>query len=80
MTTSRECLIYISMSVLCTFNVYTKDQLQGKELSFESCSELDSKIIFSECRKIIVGALEGTRLELGVRLYWYNTAVQNFTN
>ena len=29
-------------------------------------SELDSEIILSECR--IVGALEGTRLELGVRL------------
>ena len=30
------------------------------------CSELDSEIILSECR--IVGALEGTRLELDVRL------------
>ena len=59
MTTSRELLINIFMSVFA--HILTK---------------LVSEIILSECR--IVGALEGTRLELGVRLvtlqlytYWY---------
>ena len=58
---------------------------KSKSSVLRDCSELDSEIILSECR--IVGALEGTRLELGVRLvtlqlytYWYNTAVQNFKN
>ena len=36
------------------------------------CSELDSEIILSDCR--IVGALEGTRLELGVGY----TTIQQF--
>ena len=58
---------------------------KSKSSVLRDCSELDSDIILSECR--IVGALEGTRLELGVRLvtlqlytYWYNTAVLNFKN
>ena len=64
-----------------------KTSSKSKSSVLRDCSELDSEIILSECR--IVGALEGTRLELhvGVRLvklqlytYWYNTAVQNFKN
>ena len=48
----------------------------SKSLVLTDCSELDSEIILSECR--IVGALEGTRLELGVRLVilqLYTTAI-----
>ena len=55
---------------------------KSKSSVLRDCSELDSEIILR-----IVGALEGTRLELGVGLvtlqlytYWYNTAVQNFKN
>ena len=62
-----------------------KTSSKSKSSGLTDCSELDSEIILSECR--IVGALEGTWLELGVRLvtlqlytYWYNTAVQNFKN
>ena len=62
-----------------------KTSSKSKSSVLRDCSELDSEIILSECR--IVGAVEGTRLELGVRLvtlqlypYWYNTAVQNFKN
>ena len=65
--------------------IFTFIQKTGSKSKSSDCSELDSEIILSECR--IVGALEGTRLELGVRLvtvqlytYWYNTAVQNFKN
>ena len=44
----------------------------SKSSVLTDCSEWDSEIILSECR--IVGALEGTRLELGVRLV-YTTAI-----
>ena len=81
-TTSREHLINIFMSVFVY--IFTTSS-KSKSSVLTDCSELDSEIILSECR--IVGALEGTRLELGVRLvtlqpytYWYNTAVQNFKN
>ena len=76
-TTSRDRHITVFMSVFC--------RPKSKSSVFTDCSDLDSEIILSECR--IVGALDGTRLELGVRLvtqqlytYWYNTAVQNFKN
>ena len=86
MTTSRECLINIFMSVFVyIFTFIQKTSSKSKSSVLTDCSELDSEIILSECR--IVGALEGTRLELGVRLvtlqlytYWYNTVVQNFKN
>ena len=62
-----------------------KTSSKSKSSVLTDYSELDSEIILSECR--IVGALEGTRLEVGVRLvtlqlytYWYNTAVPNFKN
>ena len=65
--------------------ILTFIQKTGSKSKSSVLSELDSEIILSECR--IVGALEGTRLELGVRLvtlqlytYWYNTVVQNFKN
>ena len=57
------------------FTFIQKTSSKSKSSVLIDCSELDSEIILSECR--IVGALEGTRLELGVRLqlytYWYNT-------
>ena len=66
------------------FTFIQKTSSKSKSSVLTDCGELDSEIILSECR--IVGALEGTRLEL-VRLvtlqlytYWYNTAVQNFKN
>ena len=85
-TTSREHLINIFMSVFVyIFTFIQRTSSKSKSSVLTDCSELDSEIILSECR--IVGALEGTRLELGVRLvtlqpytYWYNTAVQNFKN
>ena len=85
-TTSRERLINIFMSVFVYILTFIqKTGSKSKSSVLRDCSELDSEIILSECR--IVGALEGTRLELGVRLvtlqlytYWYNTAVQNFKN
>ena len=43
-----------------------KTSSKSKSSVLTDCSELDSEIILSECR--IVGALEGNRLELGVRL------------
>ena len=82
-TTSRERLINIFMSVFVY--ILTFIQKTSSKSKSSDCSELDSEIILSECR--IVGALEGTRLELDVRLvtlqlytYWYDTAVQNFKN
>ena len=67
------------------FTFTQKTNSKSKSTVSTDCSELDSEIILSECR--IIGALEGTRLELGVRLvtlqlytYWYNTVVQNFKN
>ena len=80
-TTSRERVTNIFMSVV----VYIFIQKTSSKSKSSDCSELDSEIILSERR--IVGALEGTRLELGVRLvtlqlytYWYNTVVHNFKN
>ena len=58
--------------LLCTF-VYTKDQLQVKGSVLTDCGELDSGIILSECRIV-----EGTRLELGMRLQLVNTTIQQF--
>ena len=59
-----------------------KTSSKSKSSDLTDCSELDRENILSECR--IVGALEGTRMELGVGLvriqlytYWCNTAVQN---
>ena len=46
--------------------IFTFIQKTSSNSKSSNCSELDSEIILSECR--IVGALEGTRLELGVRL------------
>ena len=48
------------------FMFIQKTSSKSKSSVLTDCSELDSEIILSECR--IVGALEGTRLELGVRL------------
>ena len=48
-----------------------KTSSKSKSSVLTDCSELDSEIILSECR--IVGALEGTRLELGVRLVTLQT-------
>ena len=48
------------------FTFIQKTSSKSKSSVLTDCSELDSEIILSECR--IVGALEGTRLELGVRL------------
>ena len=62
-TTSRECLINIFMSVFVyIFTFIQKTSSKSKSSVLTDCSELDSEIILSECR--IVGALEGTRLEL----------------
>ena len=85
-TTSRERLINIFMiGFVYIFTFIQKTSSKSKSSVLTDCSELDSEIILSQCR--IVGALEGTRLEPGVRLvtlqlytYWYNTAVQNFKN
>ena len=85
-TTSRERLINIFMSVFVyIFTFIQKTSSKSKSSVLTDCNVLDSENILSESR--IVGALEGTRLELGVRLvtlqlytYWYNTAVQNFKN
>ena len=66
-TTSRERLINIFMSVFVyIFTFIQKTSSKSKSSVLTDCSKLDSEIILSECR--IVGALEGTRLELGVRL------------
>ena len=66
-TTSRERLINIFMSVFVYILTFIqKTGSKSKSSVLRDCSELDSEIILSECR--IVGALEGTRLELGVRL------------
>ena len=83
---SREHLINIFMSIFVYILTFIqKTSSKSKSSVLTDCSELGSEIILSECR--IVGALEGTRLELGMRLvtlqlytYWYNTAVQNFKN
>ena len=48
------------------FTFIQKTSSKSKSSVLTDCSELDSEIILSECR--IVGALEGTQLELGVRL------------
>ena len=63
----------IFMSVLCIY-IFKRPSSKSKS---SDCSELDSEIILSECR--IVGAHEGTRLELGVRLVTlqlYNSELQ----
>ena len=80
---SCEHLINIFMSVFVYILAFIqKTSSKSKSSVLTDCSELDSEIILR-----IVGALEGTRLELGMRLvtlqlytYWYNTAVQNFKN
>ena len=48
------------------FAFIQKTSSKSKSSVLTDCSELDSEIILSECR--IVGELEGTRLEPGVRL------------
>ena len=48
------------------FSFIQKTSSKSKSSVLTDCSELDSEIIPSECK--IVEALEGTRLELGVRL------------
>ena len=62
------------------FTFIQKTSSKPKSSVLTDCSELDSEIILSECR--IVGALEGTRLELGVRLVHYSHiltgTIQNF--
>ena len=71
-TTSRERLITIFMSLFL-------QKTKSKSSVLTDFSELDSEIILSKCR--IVGALEGTRLELGVRLatLLVNTVVHSVT-
>ena len=63
-TTSRERLINIFMSAFVY--IFTFIRKTSSKSVLTDCSELYSEIILSECR--IVGALEGTRLELGMRL------------
>ena len=66
-TTFIERLINIFMRVWgYILSFIQKISSKSKSSVLTDCSELDSEIILSECR--IVGALEGTRLELGVRL------------
>ena len=48
------------------FSFIQETSSKSKSSVLTDCSELDSEIILNERR--IVGALEGTRLELGVRL------------
>ena len=50
---------------------------KSKSSVLTDCSELDSEIILSECR--IVGALESTRLELGVRFSLHYRYILNGT-
>ena len=70
-TMSRERPINIFMSMFVyIFTFIQKTSSKSKSSVLTDCSELDSEIILSECR--IVGALEGTWLELGVRQLHYS--------